>query len=49
MVTIEEIDRKLAELREQYKYSLYQGREILKRRARALIIAKERLQKNDRP
>lgn len=45
MITLDTIDKRLKELREAYKVALDNDKEIIKRQARALQIAKEKLEK----
>lgn len=46
-MNLQEIDRKIQLLREEYKIALFDKREIIKRRARALEIAKEKILKKE--
>lgn len=45
-ITKEEIERRLGVLREKYRHALHQDREIIVRQARALQIAREKLEKH---
>lgn len=47
MITILEIEGKLSELRQKYKSATASNREIIKRQARALEIARERIEKKN--
>jgi hypothetical protein len=48
VVTIAELDAKIAALREEYKTARPSSRQIITRRARALQIAKEKIWKKQR-